>query len=268
MRVVGVVNYDGTCYQGFQRQAGVPTVQGALEQALAACSVDRPTVYGAGRTDSGVHAIGQVIAADVPWRHEVSALRRAWNAYLPQDICMTQLYPAPGGFNPRFDALARTYIYQVLQYASGEPRDRWPLGQRHCWCISQYLDIQSMNVAASTLLGTRDFASFGSAPNGGHTVRTLLQACWQDNGKAPEAFTGLLVKKLTFTVTANAFLYRMVRRLVSTLVKVGKGEWGLATVQALLAARDVSASPPPAPPQGLILGKVTYEKPLAELRSN
>lgn len=268
MRVVGVVSYDGTCYNGFQRQACVPTVQGALEQALAACTVDCPTVVAAGRTDSGVHATGQVLAAEVPWRHAVSALRRAWNANLPQDIYMTQLYRAPCGFNPRFDALSRTYIYQVLQVASGGPGERWPLGLRHSWCVSKCLDLWSMNEAAATLLGTQDFASFGTAPDGGHTVRTLFRAVWQDCGRVPESLAGTPVKRLTFTVTANAFLYRMVRRLVATLVKVGIGEWGLAHVQALLAARDISASPPPAPPQGLFLGEVMYEKPLAELRRN
>ncbi len=268
MRVVGVVGYDGTRYQGFQRQSAAPTIQGALEQGLAACTGNTPAVVGAGRTDSGVHATGQVVAADVTWRHEVSALRRAWNANLPPDIAVSRLYNAPSDFHPRYDALSRTYIYQVLQHTGGRPGDRWPLAGGRSWYIPQYLDVAAMNEAAMALLGTRDFAGFGPAPDGGHTVRTLLQARWRGDGETPEALLDATVGRMVFTITANAFLYRMVRRLVATLVQVGKGEWGLSDVQAVLAARDASVSPPPAPAQGLILGKVTYERPLAEWRSN
>lgn len=268
MRVVGVVGYDGTRYQGFQRQPVAPTVQGALERSLAACTGRTPAVVGAGRTDSGVHATGQVVAADVTWRHGVSALRRAWNANLPPDIAVFQLYEAPSDFHPRHDALARTYVYQVLQHAAGRPGDRWPLAGGRSWYIPQYLDVAAMNEAAEVLLGTRDFAGFGPAPNGGHTIRTLLQARWRLDGEPPEALLGETVGRTVFTVTANAFLYRMVRRLVATLVKVGTGEWGLSHVRAVLAARDARVGPPPAPAQGLILGRVVYARPLAELRSN
>ena len=268
MRVVGVVAYDGTRYKGFQRQDSAHTVQGNLEQALAACTGAAAPVAGAGRTDSGVHATGQVVAADVTWRHEVSALRRAWNANLPLDISMLQLHPAPANFHPRYDALSRTYIYQVLQQAAAGPGDRWPLSEGRSWYIPQSLDIAVMNEAAALLLGTHSFAGFGPAPGGGHTIRELLEARWQTDGFIPEALLEEPVLRTVFTITANAFLYRMVRRIVAVLVKVGKGEWNLDNVQVVLRAEDASASPPPAPAQGLVLGKVTYEKPLAELGSN
>ncbi len=265
MHVVGVVGYDGTGYQGFQRQSAAPTVQGALEWALSACTGQTPTVLGSGRTDRGVHATGQVISAEVAWRHGVSALRRAWNANLPSDIALSQLHIAPVGFHPRHDALSRTYIYQVLHHAAGQPRDRWPLAGGRSWYIPRHLDIAAMNEAATTLLGTRDFGGFGPAPDGGHTVRTLLYARWRTDGTAPEALLGETVDRMVFTITANAFLYRMVRRLVAMLIKIGMGDWGLSHVRAVLAARTASDSPPPAPPQGLVLGKVTYERPLSEL---
>ncbi len=268
MRVVGVVAYDGTRYRGFQRQDSVPTVQGNLEQALAACTGAEAAVAGAGRTDSGVHATGQVVAADVTWRHEVSALRRAWNANLPLDITMLQLYMAPANFHPRYDALSRTYMYKVLQHAAARPGDRWPLSEGRSWYVPQSLDIAVMNEAAAVLLGTHSFAGFGPAPGGGHTIRELFEARWHTDGVIPEAQLYEPVLRIVFTITANAFLYRMARRIVAALVKVGKGEWNLNNVQAVLRAKDASASPPPAPAQGLILGKVTYEKPLSELRSN
>ncbi len=267
VRVVGVVGYDGTGYQGFQRQSAVPTVQGALEQALAACTGHAPTVVGAGRTDRGVHATGQVVAADVTWRHGVAALRRAWNAHLPSDIALSQLHVAPADFHPRRDALSRTYFYQVLQHATGRPGDRWPLAAGRSWYIPQYLDLAAMNEAAAMLLGTRDFGGLGPAPDGGHTIRTLLQARWRTDGAASEALRAAEVNRVVFTVTANAFLYRMVRRLVATLVQVGQGKWSVSRVRTVLAARDARVCPPPAPAQGLILGKVTYARPLAELRS-
>lgn len=268
MRVAGLVAYDGTDYRGFQRQAHVPTIQGELERAAQACTRQSLRVAGAGRTDAGVHASGQVIATDVQWRHSLPALQRAWNAHLPAGIVLRQLYPAPADFNPRFHALSRTYRYHALHPTARPSRTRRPLHARTRWYSPRYLDAEAMNQAAEALLlGTRDFAGFGSAPDGGCTVRTLMRARWEDEGALQD--DGLAaddgVRRLTLTVTANAFLFRMVRRMVAVLAKVGRHEWGRNEIQRILAAADARACPAPAPAQGLVLCHVAYAAPLSEL---
>lgn len=268
MRVAGVVAYDGSRFRGFQRQADVPTIQGELERGLAACTRSDSTVIGAGRTDSGVHATGQVVATDVEWRHGLAALRRAWNANLPAEVRVCELHAASADFHPRFDALTRTYVYRVLQDEDGEVGDRWPLANGRAWFIPRRLDIQAMNAAAAALLGTRDFGAFGPAPDGGHTVRTLLRATWRADEGTAEALARPSLRQLTFTVTANAFLYRMVRRLVSALTRVGTCRWSLDELRSLLRQAKMATGLPPAPPDGLYLAEVTYDRPLRDLRSN
>ncbi len=265
MWVAGLVSYDGSSYRGFQWQRSVPTVQDALEQALAACVGHPARVVGAGRTDAGVHATGQVIRAQVHWKHGVPALLRAWNAHLSDSIVVRELYRVPAHFHPRYHALSRTYQYHVLAPTAGHQFLRWPLAAGTSWYIPTYLDVDRMNRIGATLLGTRDFGGFGSAPGGGHRVRTLLEAHWRDEGPVRDDWQTTGLHTLTFTVTANAFLYRMVRRLTATLVRVGRHEWSRRDIQHILAARDAHTCPPPAPPQGLVLCQVTYAQPLAEM---
>lgn len=265
MRVAGLVAYDGTHYRGFQRQAQAPTIQGILEQAVQACTGQAVRVEAAGRTDAGVHASGQVIAADVEWRHGPEALRRAWNAHLPAAVVLRQLCPVSADFRPRYHALARTYRYHVLAHPSGSRAGRWPLMAHTSWYIPRHLDADAMNRVARRILGTHDFAGFGRAPDGGTTVRTLMAAHWCDEGPVTDDLHGTGMDRLVFTITANAFLYRMVRRVVAALVKVGQHEWGKAEIEHILHARNVAACPPPAPAQGLVLCQVTYARPITDM---
>ena len=243
MRVRAIIAYDGTDYGGFQRQINAPTVQAALEAALAQVTQETITVLAAGRTDAGVHAAGQVIALDTVWRHGVGALQRALNAVLPADIAVRDVEETAPDFHPRYDARSRLYRYTLYNAPV-----RWPLGRRYSLCVAAPLDVEAMQQAARSLLGEHDFAAFGRPPKqGGATVRRMLMAEW--GGKVPH---------LTFDIEANAFLYRMVRSIVGTLLQVGKGEMSVEEFAAVLASRDRSQAGPTAPPQGLGLMEVKY----------
>jgi tRNA pseudouridine38-40 synthase len=238
--------YDGTAYQGFQRQAGsTPTIQLALEQALERVTGQAVTVNGAGRTDSGVHATGQVIAFDVDWRHSDADLLRALNAVLPGDIALQDIAPQPG-FHPRFDAVARLYTYDVLNAPQ-----RQPLLRFRAWHVWAALDVDVMAAAAALLLGEHDFATFGQPPQGTNTVRAVLRSEW-----AAQPVSG--GTRLTYTIEANAFLQHMVRRVVGMLVEVGRGALTLAQFEAAFRAADLAQAGPLAPPQGLVLAAVRY----------
>ncbi|MFN8495430.1 MAG: tRNA pseudouridine(38-40) synthase TruA [Caldilineaceae bacterium] len=265
IHVCGLLAYDGTGYHGFQYQVGVPTIQGTLETALGAFAQGGSRVLGSGRTDSGVHASGQVISVQVRWRHTVEDLQRAWNAHLPGDITLRNLQAAPAEFHPRFSAVSRTYRYTVYCYAGSKqsvaPR-RSPLTDRFALYETRTLNLTAMQQAAAYLVGEHDFATFGQPPQGESTIRRLYQAEWQaveTNVPALNAYPG---QCLVFTVTANAFLRQMVRNLVGALLEVGLGNWTPEDVQLALAARKRSCCAPPAPAHGLVLEKVEYPKHL------
>jgi tRNA pseudouridine38-40 synthase len=238
--------YEGTAYAGFQRQpAGTPTIQGNLEAAIQRVCRQTVNVLGAGRTDAGVHASGQVIAFDVNWRHTASDLLRALNANLPRDIALQSIALAEAGFHPRFSARSRTYVYRFYQR-----RVRQPLWDRRAWRIGYQLDLPAMQQAAALLVGEHDFATFGQPPTGDNTVRCVLDSALAEDG--PEA--GLIA----YRITANAFLQRMVRSIVGSLVDVGRGAMTVEGFDAAFQAADRSQSGPSAPPQGLTLVHVEY----------
>ncbi|MCP4164614.1 MAG: tRNA pseudouridine(38-40) synthase TruA [Chloroflexi bacterium] len=237
-----IVEYDGSDLLGFQIQAEGRTVQGELERVLLRLCQDPVRVIGAGRTDSGVHARGQVIAFSAAWKHSLQDLHRALNALLPADIAVQSLELAPPGFRPRFSATKRWYRYQV-----GLWPHRSPIRSRYAWELGPGLDVQSMNAAAAHLAGEHDFASFGQPTQGIVTVRTVFSVLWHQQDLY-----------LYFDIIANAFLRRMVRNVVGTLVEVGRGHRSPDDVFSLLERRDLSLSAPPAPPQGLFLMAVTY----------
>jgi tRNA pseudouridine38-40 synthase len=244
-RYRATIEYDGTHYNGFQRQRRAPTIQAAIEQALGSLAGRPVRVTGAGRTDTGVHALGQVISFDLNWpdKHGVAALQRALNAHLPEDIVVLQLTEAAEGFHPRFDARRRCYRYMICNTLV-----RRPLCRRRCWHVSRFLDVDLMNRAAALLVGTHDFATFGRPPKGENTVRQVYQAVWQRNDE-----------RLRFEITANAFLYRMVRSLVGSLKMVGTGEWTVEQFAGAFQARERSHSATAAPAHGLYLVSVNYE---------
>jgi tRNA pseudouridine38-40 synthase len=238
--------YDGTAYQGFQRQPGeTPTVQFVVERAIAAVTQETVTIVGAGRTDAGVHARGQVIAFDVAWRHDDIILLRAINANLPDDVALQDIRQHEG-FHPRFDALSRVYRYRVLQV-----EQRQPLLWKHTWQMTGPLDLPVMEQAAALLVGTHDFASFGNPPQGENTVREVMVSRWT---KCTESAGELLV----YEVEATAFLHHMVRRIVGLMVDVGRGKIDLPEFDTIFRSADLSLSKTLAPPQGLVLEKVRY----------
>lgn len=247
MKIRAKVAYDGTDFVGFQRQAAQRgrTVQGELEAALEKVCQSRVAVVGAGRTDAGVHATGQVIAFEVDWKHSLDALGRALNVTLPEDVAVRDLEPCEVGFHPRFSAKSRTYVYTA--YVS---EVRQPLLRRFAWQLEQRPDVTVMNEAAQRLIGSHDFAAFGSSPSGRSeetTVREVLRADWQ-----------AMNDRLYFTIEANAFLFRMVRRIVMALVRVGRGEYSPDEIENMLESGDAQRIKGLAPACGLCLVDVKY----------
>lgn len=244
-RYRALIEYDGAAYFGFQRQsAGQPTIQSELESALAHLARQPVPITGSGRTDSGVHAAGQVVSFTIDWRHGADALKRALNANLPDDIAVLQLEEASPDFHPRFDARRRTYHYRIYNAPV-----RSPLRRRRCWHVSRRLDLDAMNQAAALLVGTHDFATFGQPPQGENTVREVFAAQWLREQEF-----------IVFHITANAFLYRMVRSLVGSLVAVGLGSWSVTDFAEAFHTCDRARSAAAAPPQGLTLASVHYDE--------
>lgn len=245
VRYKALVEYDGAAFYGFQRQrADQRTVQGELERVLSDLAREPVSLTGSGRTDSGVHALGQVISFTINWQHTTGALQRALNANLPDDIAVYKLDEAPPGFHPRYDAVRRTYRYYVYTADTRSPTRR-----QRSWHVRHPLDVDAMNTAAAALIGVHDFATFGMPPQGDSTVRELFAAHWDVD-----------VDGLVFTVQANAFLYRMVRSLVGSLVAVGNGSWSVDEFVNAFKAQDRNRSAAAAPPQGLFLVAVEYEQ--------
>jgi len=237
-----MIEYDGTDYHGFQFQLDQRTVQGDLEDALREVTGQVIRVVGAGRTDAGVHARGQMIAFRVLWRHGVADLFRAMNVVLPKDVALLFLEVAPEDFHPRYSARSRWYRYTVFN----QPL-RSPLSQRWALHVPNPLNVNRMNQAAAILVGEHDFATFGRPPQGQNMVRCVLRANWWRE----KAF-------LYFDIEANAFLQRMVRSLVGTLLQVGAGGLSPEEFRQRLAACARSLAGPTAPPQGLCLMAVSY----------
>ncbi|MBN1668131.1 MAG: tRNA pseudouridine(38-40) synthase TruA [Anaerolineales bacterium] len=238
-----ILAYDGTYFSGSQRQAETRTVQAVLEAALRKLGWLERSIQLAGRTDSGVHALGQVAAFNLDWNHAPEALLRALNALLPEDLAVQALTAVPAGFHPRYDALARRYRYRLLC----DPI-RQPLAERYAWRAWPQPELELLQLAAAELPGVHDFAAFGSPHRqGGSTVRQVLTAAWS-------AFPG----GFTFEITGNAFLYHMVRRLVQVQVSIAQGQQALALISKSLQHPPETPLQGLAPPQGLTLVEVHY----------
>ena len=237
-----ILAYDGTHFQGFQRQGLTRTVQSELENALRRLGWDGKSILSSGRTDTGVHASGQVIAFDMDWAHSPADLANALNANLPEDVVIQQAHVARKGFHPRYDAVERAYRYRIYL---AEQRD--PLREPFAWRIPPGVDVKLLGQAASLLPGNHDFAAFGNPPiKGGSTTRHIYRAEWSADGD-----------ELVFEVRGNAFLYHMVRRLVFTLVQVGQKRLQMEDFAA--AVRETRPLPPGlAPAHGLVLLEVRY----------
>ncbi len=237
------LEYDGTDFLGFQVQARGRTVQGELERALAAICREPVRSHPAGRTDTGVHASGQVVSFGCATRLDAATLGRALNARLPRDLAVVEAVAAPAGFHARHSAIRRRYRYTLR-----EGPVRAPLRDRYAWAVPPGLDVAAMNAAAATLLGEHDFAAFsGADPALRTTVRRL------------ERLAATRCRDvIAIDAHANAFLPHMVRYLVGLLVAVGAGRLEVAEAGRLLAGRDRRLAPRPAPPHGLCLVGVDY----------
>lgn len=249
IRYRATLAYDGTSYAGFQKQAdGILTIQGQVEATLEAILGQPTPIIGAGRTDTGVHAIGQVIAFDANWSHGDHTLLRAINAQLPDDIAVQSLQQHPG-FHPRYDALSRTYRYII---AVSEVRQ--PLLNKRAWQMQRSVDFNLMQTVARTLIGTHDFAAFGNPPQGINTVREVFHSHW-------DVITTEYGLQGVYRIEATAFLHHMVRRIVGMLVQVGLKQISADTFARVFQSKDLSQAKRIAPPDGLILEAVRYPPP-------
>jgi tRNA pseudouridine38-40 synthase len=249
------IAYDGTEFYGFQRQTHLRTVQAEIEQALTKIGWQESRIIGAGRTDTGVHADGQVVAFNLNWRHSTQKLANAMNAILPRDISVQSVREVSADFNPRYDAKSRTYCYTI--YVSP---NRNALRDRFAWQIKKPLDIEKMNVCGEMMSGIHDFSAFGTAlEEGGITIRQIYQAFWQAEDDS-----------FVFWICANAFLYHMVRRTVKAMVAVGTGAMSLKTFEEHLHAKQPCENGGMiaglAPACGLSLVEVSYPDEVIQLK--
>lgn len=240
-----ILAYDGTHFFGFQRQGKKRTVQGVVEDALRRIGWAERSLLAAGRTDTGVHASGQVVAFSLDWAHSPDDLRNALNAYLPEDVAARAVALASPGFHPRFCATLRRYQYHL----TCQPvRD--PLMERYAWRVWPLLELDRLQETAGAFLGMHDFAAYGKALHaGGSTVRTVVRSAWWRDAE-----------QMVFEVAADAFLYHMVRRMVYVQVAVARGRLGLVDFQASLQGNPetIQALAGIAPAHGLELVEVEY----------
>ena len=240
--IKAVVEYDGTRYAGFQEQPDQPTIQGEMERALAEITQEKTRIVGAGRTDAGVHARGQVVHFLSGWKRSLEELHRAFNALLPYDIAVREISLAAPDFHARYSAVSREYRYTILNQDV-----RSPLEERYTYHSVQSLNARAMGEALEYLIGTHDFASFGQPTQGDSTVREVMHASCVREGN-----------HIYIDLKANAFLRRMVRSIVGTLLLVGKGKLSPLDIKEVVQARDRSLAGAPVPAQGLCLLRVNY----------
>ncbi|RMG70114.1 MAG: tRNA pseudouridine(38-40) synthase TruA [Chloroflexi bacterium] len=246
LRFRATLAYDGSAYQGFQRQAeGIPTVQWAVECAICKITKQDVTLLAAGRTDTGVHAVGQVITFDVEWRHDPAVLLRALNAVLPDDIALQDIQ-RQDGFHPRYDAVSRRYCYTVIHAPQ-----RHPLWHKRAWYVHQPLNHNVMQQTAAAFVGQHDFAAFGNPPQGSNTIRQVFASSWRYEQQEQ-------IQIYRYTVEATAFLHHMVRRMVGIQVEVGRGALDFSQFMMIFQSADLARNQFIAPPQGLVLEKVRY----------
>ncbi len=248
MRLALTIEYDGSRYSGFQYQTNAPSVQAELEGAIERLTGEKVRIAGAGRTDAGVHAAGQVVAFDTGSDLPAERFAAGMNFHLPKDVAVRSAHRVPEGFDPRRAAVSRWYAYTLLNRAT-----RSPLGERSAVVVKQPLDIGLMRKASKLMEGTHDFARFAGPlerPDAS-TVRIVNKIDIKVDGEIIE-----------INVDGSAFLPHQVRRMVGALVDVGRGKMTAAEVASLIAGHDTGAVARSMPPQGLSLVQVRYPKQL------
>lgn len=250
------IEYDGTNYSGWQVQPDSPTIQGELEAAvrmiIAYKTLDDNTpsdlsydgIHGASRTDAGVHAFAHVATFKTDSQIPLDGIRRGLNSVLPRDIAIVDATEESPDFDARRSSKGKTYLYRVLSAPT-----RSPIYRNRCWYLRESLDIDIMRQGASLLIGRKDFSSFRASGCGAkHPVREVTSFTVEPSAD------GFII----FTVRGTAFLRHMVRIMVGTLVELGKGRVTLDEFKAIIEAKERTAAPYTAPPQGLFLMKTEY----------
>jgi tRNA pseudouridine38-40 synthase len=238
-----LIQYDGRPFCGWQRQPNGTSVQQLIEEAIESITGVQYVLHGSGRTDSGVHALGQVASSSITTRLEPDELTRAINAHLPPEIRVVKSSVVPQNFHARFSAVEKTYRYLILQGDIRSPFAPWYA----CW-INRKLDEGAMADAAQYLTGEHDFAAFmGSGSSVKTTVRTIKEVSVRRGG----GFISIMI-------SADGFLKHMVRNICGTLIEAGKGVLEPGQMERILLSRDRTSAGPTAPAEGLTLIKVTY----------
>jgi tRNA pseudouridine38-40 synthase len=254
--------YDGTDYVGWQRQPSGTSIQSLVEDALRELDARDVPVAGAGRTDAGVHARGQVASCTLQRSIDAATVARALNARLPADVRVVDAIEAPPTFHARFDARSKTYRYRIWNREVLNPFER-----RYVWHVVHPLDVDAMAAAARAIEGTHDFAAFqGADSDARSTVRTIthcgLRIADCGLGSGSGSGSGLIEVE----VEGDGFLRHMVRSIVGTLVEIGRGRRGAESMAEVVASRDRAMAGRTAPPHGLFLESVTYGGNLAAER--
>jgi tRNA pseudouridine38-40 synthase len=239
------VEYEGTAYQGWQLQPSGPTVQEVLERALTTALREPVRVRGAGRTDAGVHACGQIAAVRVTWLPpDLAVLCRSLNALTPDDVAVREIVVVDDAFDPRRHARSRVYEYRM--WNAPVPSPFW---RRYAWQVAGTLDVSAMDEAARLLEGEHDMAAFRAAD--AEPVRSTVRRVLESRVQSTPPL-------LVYRVEATAFLKHMVRNIVGTLLEIGRGERAPAAMRELIAGRDRRRAGATAPPHGLTLMAVRY----------
>jgi len=239
------LSYDGTNYHGWQKQPQLRTIQGILEECLLKMVTDFDKLRAAGRTDAGVHALGQVVNFHSTTKLPPESIVRGLNSLLPKDIVVNGARIVADDFHARYSAKSKTYLYLILNRVNPSP-----FYTHYAWHYPYPLDLDCMREAAGSLEGTHDFASFRAAScNARTTIRHLMRLEIERRGDL-----------ILFWLEANAFLQHMARNMVGTLVEIGRGKYGPEFIPELLEKRDRTQAGPTAPAQGLFLYKVRYEE--------
>lgn len=244
------IEYDGTNYKGWQIQQKRPeeigtekTIQGVIERVLGGILQEEIRLIGSGRTDAGVHALGQVASFKTKSKMPMAVMQRALNALLPKDIVIVDIEEANPDFNARFDARSKTYRYQILNRDYSSAFDRL-----YQYYVPYKLDIRLMQREVRPLVGRRDFKSFQAADNKERmSIRNIRRASIRKDGPV-----------INIDIEANGFLYNMVRNIVGTLIEIGRGKFPPGSMRRILRAKDRAAAGPTAPAKGLSLVRVRY----------